>query len=115
MRPIDPMNTTNDFAEYYSGSKFWALVKSAGSKIPFIHDAIAMYYCLIDTHTPGWVKVAITGALGYLILPLDAVPDVLPVIGWLDDAGIIAAAMTVIHSHIMPEHWGKADKVLGRI
>jgi uncharacterized membrane protein YkvA (DUF1232 family) len=70
-----------DHSRHYSKAAFWSLVRNAGDQIPFIRDALAMYYCLIDEKTPAWVKATIVGALGYLILPLDAVPDIMPVVG----------------------------------
>lgn len=39
-----------------------------------------------------WRKLAGVAALGYLFMPLDAVPDVIPVFGWLDDLGVVSAA-----------------------
>lgn len=59
-----------------------------------------MYYCLQDPNTPLWVKVIIIAALGYFISPIDAVPDVLPFVGYGDDATAIAGAFSAIASNI---------------
>jgi uncharacterized membrane protein YkvA (DUF1232 family) len=40
---------------------------------------------------PFWRKALVLVALGYAVLPVDAIPDVIPVIGWLDDVGVVAA------------------------
>ncbi|AMV24096.1 hypothetical protein VT84_06845 [Gemmata sp. SH-PL17] len=34
--------------------------------------------------------VAVIGAVFYLVSPVDLVPDVIPIIGWLDDIGVLA-------------------------
>lgn len=99
-------------SEHFSNESFWDKVREFGKKIPFLRDALAMYYCIMDEETPVWVKTIIISALGYFIFPLDAVPDFIPVAGFLDDAGIITAALAVISAHIKPEHWQQADDFL---
>jgi uncharacterized membrane protein YkvA (DUF1232 family) len=39
-----------------------------------------------------WRKLAGFGALIYVVSPIDAVPDVIPVFGWLDDIGVLGIA-----------------------
>jgi uncharacterized membrane protein YkvA (DUF1232 family) len=73
-------------------AKFWPKLKRVMTKVPFARDAAAAYYCAIDRHTPLRAKGIILAALAYFIMPMDAVPDVLAVIGFSDDiAGITAA------------------------
>lgn len=55
------------------------------------------------------------GALAYFVLPLDAVPDYLPVIGFADDAAALAAAMQLIASHMKPEHREAAKRALDKM
>jgi uncharacterized membrane protein YkvA (DUF1232 family) len=50
--------------------------------------------------------------LGYFILPLDVIPDLMPAIGYSDDLGVLAAAVVAVASSIKPEHTEKAKKVL---
>jgi uncharacterized membrane protein YkvA (DUF1232 family) len=45
-----------------------------------------------DPGVAAWRKLAGVAAVAYLIWPLDLIPDAIPVLGWLDDAGILAAA-----------------------
>jgi uncharacterized membrane protein YkvA (DUF1232 family) len=45
---------------------------------------------------PAWAKTAMYGALGYFILPLDAAPDVAPVVGYTDDLGVLALAVATV-------------------
>jgi uncharacterized membrane protein YkvA (DUF1232 family) len=46
-----------------------------------------------DERVPGWRKFVVLGAVAYVLLPIDLVPDVIPLIGWLDDIGAIGAAL----------------------
>lgn len=81
-------------------------------KVPFVLDAVAMYYTMLDAKTPFWVKASVAGALAYFISPIDAIPDVLPIVGYSDDAAVIYMTMSLIHSHITAEHIAQAKDVL---
>ncbi len=63
-----------------------------------------LHYCLLDQDTPVWARYTIMGALGHLILPADAVPDILPGVGVADDLAVVATATAVVLVHIKPEH-----------
>ncbi|MFT4638304.1 MAG: uncharacterized membrane protein YkvA (DUF1232 family) [Verrucomicrobiales bacterium] len=95
---------------HYSDTSFWEKVtkyaKVAGEEV-FKHG-FTLYYCLQDDRTPTWAKTTIVGALGYLILPVDAIPDIIPVVGFSDDLGALAAASATVAAHIIPEHKVKA-------
>jgi uncharacterized membrane protein YkvA (DUF1232 family) len=106
------MENLSEYNGHFSKKGFWAVIREHGNRIHFLRDAVAMYYCLVDKATPAWVKALIVGALGYFICPVDAVPDVAPIIGWLDDAGVIAGALVIISAYIRDEHWAKADAFL---
>ena len=62
------------------------------------------YYCAFDKATPLPVKASLFGARAYFLLPTDVIPDVLPVLGFTDDAAMLAAAIKLMASHIRPEH-----------
>ena len=61
------------------------------------------------------MKAALIGALAYFVLPMDAVPDVLPVIGFGDDAAVLAAAIKLVTSHITPDHREAARRTLTQL
>jgi len=63
-----------------------------------------LYYCFQDPATPAKARAIIIGALGYFILPLDAIPDFVPVIGFADDLAALAAALGAILAYLKPEH-----------
>ena len=58
------------------------------AKLPFAEDLLAAYYCAFDRQTPRHVQAALLGAIAYFILPFDFIPDMLPVLGFTDDAAI---------------------------
>jgi uncharacterized membrane protein YkvA (DUF1232 family) len=93
---------------------FWVKVKRFGAALPFVEDLLAAYYCAFDRDTPLQVKAALLGALAYFVLPFDAIPDVLPVIGFTDDAAVLAAAIRLVASHLKPEHRAAARAALAR-
>jgi len=96
---------------------FWEKIKSsainAGKEV--VEKAFILYYCLIDKDTPAWAKGTIIGALTYFISPVDAVPDVIPVIGYSDDLAVLAGAIVAVKTHIKREHREKAKKQVEKI
>jgi uncharacterized membrane protein YkvA (DUF1232 family) len=93
---------------------FWIKVKRFGAALPFVEDLLAAYYCAFDRDTPLQVKTALLGALAYFVLPFDVVPDVLPMIGFTDDAAVLATAVRLVASHITPLHRAAARAALAR-
>ena len=83
---------------------FWRKLGAVFAQIPFAEDLLTAYYCAFDRATPSSVKVALLGALAYFVLPFDGIPDILPLIGFTDDAAVLAAALKLMTSHIRPEH-----------
>lgn len=59
-----------------------------------------LYFALQRDETPVWAKTTIVGALGYFISPIDAVPDVIPVVGYSDDLAVLVAAVATVASYI---------------
>ena len=92
------------YQKHYSESDFWlklgTLAKKAGAKLTYY--ALTLYYTLTDPSTPTKYKAVIAGALGYMILPLDLVPDFLPFAGLADDWAALVAAVTYVASAITP-------------
>jgi uncharacterized membrane protein YkvA (DUF1232 family) len=84
--------------------RFWRKTRRVAASIPFAEDLLAAYYCAFDRDTPLPVKTSLIGALAYFVLPFDAIPDVLPVLGFTDDAAVLATAIKLVASHIRPEH-----------
>lgn len=92
--------------------RFWPTFRKAARQIPFSRDVAAAYYCAIDRDTPLRVRGILLAALGYFVLPIDAVPDVLAVIGFTDDIAVLTTAFALINRHIKERHYDAADRVL---
>ena len=93
----------------------WRKLKRVATHIPFAEELLAAYYCAFDRNTPLPVKATLVGALAYFILPVDAIPDVLPVIGFTDDAAVLATAIKLVASHIRPAHREAARGTLAKL
>ena len=91
---------------------FWKKLRRFGARLPFAEDLLAAYYCAFDRDTPFQVKAALVGALAYFVLPFDAVPDVLPLLGFADDAAVLATALRLVASHMRPAHREAARRTL---
>lgn len=93
---------------------FWAKLKRLATRLPFAEDLLAAYYCAFDRETPRHVQASLLGAIAYFVLPLDFMPDMLPVLGFTDDAAVLATAIRMVASHIRPEHRKAAHAALTR-
>jgi uncharacterized membrane protein YkvA (DUF1232 family) len=90
-------------------------MKAVAARIPFAEDALAAYYCALDRETPISVRAALWGALAYFVLPFDAIPDYLPILGYTDDAAVLATAIRMVAAHMKPEHRKAARRALARL
>ncbi|MCK5740762.1 MAG: DUF1232 domain-containing protein [Chlorobi bacterium] len=95
-----------EYNKEYTDSGFWNKLVSfsgrAGRRV--IELALTLYNCLKDEDTPAWAKAVIYGALGYFITPVDAVPDLLPLVGFSDDIAAMIAAISIIAGNIKESH-----------
>jgi len=94
---------------------FWRKAARVAAKLPFAEDLLAAYYCAFDQTTPFQVRAALVGALAYFVLPFDFVPDVLPLLGFTDDAAILLTALRMVAGRLRPEHRDAARVALERI
>ena len=98
---------------------FWRKLISLGARfgarVPFAEDLLAAYYCAFDRATPLQVKATLVAAIAYFVLPLDAIPDVLPVLGFTDDAAVLATALKLVASSIQSEHRDAARATIERL
>jgi uncharacterized membrane protein YkvA (DUF1232 family) len=67
---------------------------------------------LKDPDTPMAAKGLIYGALGYFIMPLDAIPDITPIVGFSDDLTALATAITMVAMSIKDKHREEAEEKL---
>lgn len=94
------MNKT--YETHYSDENFrqkmTRYAKKAGREV--VEKALWLHYAAQDPATPKWAKAAMYSALGYFILPLDAIPDFAPLVGYTDDLSVMAAALVVTSMYI---------------
>lgn len=84
------------------GERFEEKMGQAGKSLRFAQDAIALFRYFRDALVPWQKKVVVVAALLYFILPLDAIPDLVPVLGYLDDFGVIAATTKFLSDQLAP-------------
>jgi uncharacterized membrane protein YkvA (DUF1232 family) len=90
------------YGKEFSEEGFWEKVKryakAAGKEV--IEKALWLYYAAQEKDTPAWARGVIYGALGYFMFPIDAVPDLTPVVGYVDDLSVLAAAIATVAVYI---------------
>lgn len=94
---------------------FWRKAARVAARLPFADDLLAAYYCAFDHATPLPVKAALVGALAYFLLPFDFMPDVLPLLGFTDDAAVLLTALRMVARNMRPEHRDAARATLARM
>jgi uncharacterized membrane protein YkvA (DUF1232 family) len=94
---------------------FWRKLRRVAGKVPFAEDAVAAYFCAFDPDVPFRVRATLLGALVYFILPADALPDFLPLLGFTDDASVIVAALAAVGTHMGEKHRKAARQALLRL
>lgn len=94
------------------GSELFGRLKRVAKRIPFAEDILSAWLCTRDPATPRRVRLTLLAALGYFVLPTDAIPDILPLIGFSDDAAVLAAAVAAVAGSITPAHRERAKEIL---
>ncbi len=93
------------YQKNYSEKGLWEklakVARKAGEKV--IYAVLLLYYVLIDPKTPMSYKSVIIGALGYFILPMDIIPDFIPIAGFTDDLTALLACIKAVNACITPE------------
>jgi len=90
------------YAVFFSESSFWNTVQSYSKKIGIksVYAALLLFYAFKRKETPTWAKNIIIGVLGYLIAPIDLLPDLTPFIGYTDDLGVLGVGLVAIASYV---------------
>lgn len=99
------------YAAQYSDEAFIDKVTRFGKKMggKLLYNVYVLYYVLKSSNVPIKVKLEIIGALGYVIVPLDLIPDFIPVAGFTDDLAAITFAVQMARAHITPEIQERAE------
>lgn len=116
----DDMPSTQSLAgqgqDQGSKRRFWHKVKRQGLRAgrALLLNAFKLYCAALDKDTPRRARWTIYLTLGYFIWPMDIVPDFLPGLGYTDDMGVLAWAVSQVAFHIKPEHHNKATQWIER-
>jgi uncharacterized membrane protein YkvA (DUF1232 family) len=106
--PIDPSRALTPHVlrlnERRVARGFWPKIRKVAAHVPFAADALSVWYCARDDETPTVAKGMMLAALAYFVLPSDAVPDFIPMIGYTDDAAVFAALIRVVGRNLKPRH-----------
>jgi uncharacterized membrane protein YkvA (DUF1232 family) len=94
---------------------FWKKLRRFASKLPFVDEVLAAYFCAMDPATPIQVKAVLFGALAYFIMPIDLIPDFIGWFGFSDDAAVLYAAIRTVSGSIKPSHRDQARASLDRL
>lgn len=107
MTPDDVSTEFDTEEKYREGSRYvdenlWNKVERFGKKISFTKDISALYSYMKDKHVAWYRKSIVVGALVYFITPIDAIPDIAPLVGYLDDLGVITALLKYLGHELIP-------------
>ncbi len=107
-------NDQNNYSKEYSEDSFWEKLTKFASKagIKVTYAALLLFYVLQKPTTPVWIKATIIGSLGYFISPIDAIPDLMPMVGYGDDLGVLAMALSTAAMYIDADVKSKAKNKL---
>ena len=105
------MADDNEYESAYSEEGFSEKLKRyarvAGREV--VEKALLLYYAMQEEKAPAWAKATIAGALGYFIVPLDAIADLTPAVGYADDLGVLALAIAAVATYINDDVRAKAN------
>lgn len=99
--------TANEFVE-----KISRIAKRAGAK--FVYAALVLFYTLESDKVSVKDKALIIGALGYLISPLDVIPDAIPIAGLSDDLAVLIYVLHKVWGEVSEEVKAKAHDKLNK-
>ena len=104
------LDKIKDFGKYFQAEKFWEKLKKYAKIIgkEAVYHALLLYYLMISKETSWLNKAYIIGALGYLIFPLDFIPDAIPIVGYSDDFTAIMMVFNKVKGSITTDVEKKA-------
>ena len=108
----DFMSYANKFSQSEFAEKIARIAKRAGAKL--VYAALILYYTLQSDKVSKSDKAIIIGALGYMISPLDVIPDAIPIAGLTDDLAVLLYVLKKVWTGIDPEIVAQAKEKLSR-
>ena len=108
----DFMSYANKFSQTDFVEKISRIAKRAGAKL--VYAALILYYTLQSDKISATNKAMIIGALGYMISPLDVIPDAIPIAGLTDDLAVLLYVLKKVWTDIDPDIQKKAKERLSK-
>ena len=108
----DFMSYANKFSQSEFVEKISRIAKRAGAKL--VYAALILYYTLQSDHVSKTDKAIIIGALGYMISPLDVIPDAIPIAGLTDDFAVLMYVLKKVWTDIDPAIVEQAKEKLSK-
>ena len=108
----DFMSYANNFSQTDFVEKISKIAKRAGAKL--VYAALILYYTLQSDKVSTANKAMIIGALGYMISPLDVIPDAIPIAGLSDDLAVLLFVLKKVWTDIDPDIQTKAKEKLAK-
>lgn len=108
----DFMSYANKFSQSEFAEKISRIAKRAGSKL--VYAALILYYTLQSDKVSKSDKAIIIGALGYMISPIDVIPDAIPIAGLTDDLAVLLYVLKRVWTGIDPEIIAQAREKLSK-
>ena len=102
----DFMSYSDKFSSGDFVDKIQRIAKRAGSKL--VYGSLLLYYTVQSDKVSRKDKAIIIGALGYLISPLDVMPDAIPIVGLADDMAVLVYVLKKVWSLVSDEAREKA-------
>jgi uncharacterized membrane protein YkvA (DUF1232 family) len=106
------MSYANKFTQKDFVEKISRIAKRAGAKL--VYAALILYYTLQSDKVSKADKAIIIGALGYMISPLDVIPDAIPIAGLTDDLAVLLYVLKKVWTGIDPEIIDQAKQRLSK-
>ena len=119
--PIFPRQEKGDSRDYSADYSEQGVLNKVLNVIPMarsrqgaklISSVMQLYYLTKTPGVPVWVKGTVIAALAYFIVTPDAIPDITPVVGFVDDLAVLASALTAVASYISPGLKKRVEEIL---
>jgi len=110
--PADPARLARE--EPRLQRRFWRKIKAVLGYLPLAETFLAAFFAAIDPKTPAAAKAILLGAIGYFVIPIDMIPDMLGALGYTDDVAVVLAAIRAVEGSITDGHREKAKAWLDR-
>jgi uncharacterized membrane protein YkvA (DUF1232 family) len=92
----------NKYQSKFKEAKFFKFLnkKFQSLSVQLVYKSLLMFYAFKRKETPYWAKNIILGTLGYILSPIDMLPDLTPLFGYTDDISVLAYGIVMISCYI---------------